>query len=120
MRLALPLLRDANRSVRLEAARLIAAIPGPQIPPRERPAVDAAIDEYRAAQEVNVDRAQAHLNLGWLELQQGDIAAAERHYLTALEIEPFFVPNFVNLADLYRIAGRDREGEAPVCGRPSG
>ncbi len=111
MRLVLPLLPDRNRSVRLEAARLMAAIPMQQIPPAQRPAVDAALREYGAAQRVNEDRAQAHLNLGWLALQRGELGAAEQEYLTALELEPMFVPTFINLADLYRVTGRDAEGE---------
>ena len=112
MRLALPLVRDPNRSVRLEAARLMATIPAQQIPPQQRADVEEAIAEYRAAQNVNTERAQSHLNLGWLAMQQGDLASAEREYTTALELEPYFVPSFVNLADLYRLTGRDLEGEA--------
>ena len=112
VRLALPLVSDPDLSVRLEAARLMATIPVQQVSPRQRAGVEAAIAEYRAAQEVNADRAQSHLNLGGLALQRGDMATAEREYATALELEPYFIPNFINLADLYRLAGRDDEGEA--------
>jgi tetratricopeptide (TPR) repeat protein len=111
MRLGLPMLDDGSRSVRLEAARLIATLPMQQIPPPQRGAVNDALDEYRAAQRVSEDRAQAHLNLGWLALQQGDMATAEQEYLTAMRLESMFVPTFVNLADLYRLTGRDAEGE---------
>lgn len=111
MRLALPMLDDASRLVRLEAARLMAMLPAQQIRPAQRGLVDAALDEYRAAQRVSEDRAQAHVNLGWLAVQQGDVAAAEQEYLTALRLEPMFVPSFINLADLYRLTGRDAEGE---------
>ncbi len=111
LRVATPALSDPVRSVRLEAARLFAAIPRQQVPPAQRPAVDAVIEEYRDAQRVNEDRAEAHLNLGWLALQQGDLVAAEREYLTARRLEPMFVPAFINLADLYRLTGRDIEGE---------
>jgi len=111
MRLTLPMLTDPNRTVRLEAARLVAGIPAPQIPPAQRPTVAAAIEEYRAAQLVSVDRAQSHLNLGWLAVQQGDIALAEQEYRTAMRLEPQFVPTLINLADLYRRTGRDTEGE---------
>ena len=112
MRLALPLVRDPNRSVRLEAARLMATIPVQQVPPQQRAAVEEAIAEYRVAQDIHAERAQSHLNLGWLAIQQGDLASAEQEYTTALELEPYFVPSFINLADLYRLTGRDVEGEA--------
>ena len=111
MRLALPMIRDSSRTVRLEAARSLAALPAAQIPAAERAAVARAIDDYRAAQLLNADRAQAHLNLGWLAIQEGDHAGAEDAYLTALRLEPMFVPTYANLADLYRITGRDGEAE---------
>ncbi len=111
VRLVLPMLSDPSRSVRLEAARLMAPIPTQQIPPARRDAVGELLDEYREAQNVSADRAQAHLNLGWLARQQGDAVEAEREYLTALRLEPMFVPTFINLADLYRVTGRDDEGE---------
>ena len=112
MRLALRLVGDPNRSVRLEAARLMATIPAQQVPPPQRADVEEAIAEYRAAQNVHAERAQSHLNLGWLAMQQGDLSSAEQEYTTALELEPYFVPSFINLADLYRLTGRDVEGEA--------
>ena len=112
MRLALSLVRDPNRSVRLEAARRMATIPAQQVPPQQRAAVAEAIAEYRAAQNVHLERAQSHLNLGWLAMQQGDLGSAEQEYMTALELEPYFIPSFINLADLYRLTERDVEGEA--------
>jgi tetratricopeptide (TPR) repeat protein len=110
-RLVMPMLSDGNRSVRLQAARLMATIPVQQLPPAQRDAVAEAIVEYRTAQRASEDRAQAHLNLAGLALQQGDTTTAEQEYLTALRLEPMFVPTFINFADLYRITGRDAEGE---------
>ena len=105
------LLEDDNLSVRLTAARVMASIPRQQLEPDQRTVVAAAVEEYRAAQRFNADRAQAHLNLGWLALQEGDLVEAERAYETALRLEPQFVPTLINLADLYRLTGRDAEGE---------
>ena len=45
-------------------------------------------------------------------MQQGDLGSAEQEYMTALELEPYFIPSFINLADLYRLTERDVEGEA--------
>ena len=64
------------------------------------------------ALDVNADRAQSPLGLGWLAIYEGDLVTAEKEYKKALELEPYFVPNFLNLADLYRLTGRDVDGEA--------
>ena len=40
------------------------------------------------------------------------MSAAEQAFRTALRIDPSFVPAYVNLADVFRLAGRDPEGEA--------
>jgi tetratricopeptide (TPR) repeat protein len=105
-----PLLRDPVRAVRIEAAKVLAPA-RPSIPAPDRPALDAALDEYRRAQLVSADRAEAHLNLGLLELGLGRPVAAEREYRLAIERNARFLPAYVNLADLYRIQGREREGE---------
>ena len=112
MRLVMPMLDDPDRSVRLEAIRLMTTVPAQQVPSLERSDVKRAIAEYRVALNVNSDRAQSHLSLGWLAMYEGDLVTAEKEYKTALELEPYFVPNFLNLADLYRLTGRDADGEA--------
>ena len=109
--LAFPLLTDPVRAVRLEAARVLAPAAA-QFPAGQRVTLDRVLEEYRSAQEANADRAEAHLNLGVLHTQLGELAEAERDYRTALDIDPSFVATYLNLADLSRQLGRDDEGEA--------
>ncbi len=109
--LAVPLLDDPILAVRLQAARDLAPVPTQIIPSGSRMAVERGFEEYRAAQAVNRDRAEAHANLGWLAAQRGDAVTAEREYRTALRLQPSFTPAYVNLSDLYRVTGRDPEGE---------
>ena len=66
----------------------------------------------RAVQMLNADRAESWLNLGSLDARLGDGAAAEAAYKRAIEADPHFAPDYVNLADVYRALGRDAEGEA--------
>jgi predicted CXXCH cytochrome family protein len=111
LRLARPLLDDPVRTVRLEATRLMAEIPPAGVPRDWRPVLDAALDEYRQAQLFNADRAEAHLNLGWVHMRLDQPGQAEDSFRKAIAIQPRFIPAYLNLADLYRSEERDEEGE---------
>jgi len=111
LRLAAPLLQDAIRAVRIEAARILAPLDKARLSAEQGAALDLALAEYRQAQESNADRPEAHLNLGVLQAQLGKPLEAERAYRTALRLDPSFAPTYVNLADLYRAQERDEEGE---------
>jgi tetratricopeptide (TPR) repeat protein len=111
VRLATPLLSDPARAVRVEAVRVLATVPPEAMTATQREMFLGGVEEYRMSQMANAERAEAHLNLGWLAASQGEAAAAEQEYKTALERDPRFIPAYVNLADLYRSQGRDREGE---------
>ncbi|HWM90847.1 MAG TPA: tetratricopeptide repeat protein [Thermoanaerobaculia bacterium] len=104
LRLTSPLLIDPVRGVRIEAARILNG--------NNAPGLEPALAEYRSAQEANADRPEAHLNLGWLDALRNDFASAEASYRNALRLDPGFAPAYVNLADLFRLQGRDAEGEA--------
>ena len=106
-----PLLLDSTRAVRIEAARALAPWL-PEVPdPQAASALARALGEYRAAQALDAGRPEPHVNLGILHAQLGEIDAAEREYRTSIRLGPFFVPAYVNLAELYRVRERDDEGE---------
>jgi tetratricopeptide (TPR) repeat protein len=106
-----PLLGDPVRAVRLEAASVVGGLPTAGLDPSTRSTLAHALDEYRASELANADRPESHLALGLLETKLGHAAEAERELATAIRIAPWFVPGYVNLADLYRATGRDGEGE---------
>jgi tetratricopeptide (TPR) repeat protein len=106
-----PRLRDPVRSLRAEAARMLAGVPAPVLGPQQAAARDAGLSEYRSMQRLSADRPEAQLNLGLLEAELGRAAESERAYRSALRLEEGFVPAYANLADLYRATGRDAEGE---------
>ncbi|WP_041523827.1 tetratricopeptide repeat protein [Gilvimarinus agarilyticus] len=108
------LLDDTHLPVRTQAARSLARM---LVQPQETAldATDSArlrkvLDEYREVQAYQADRGFAHTNLGNLEHELGRSRNAEKHYRKAIEVEPIFMPAYVNLADLYRI----RQNEAKV------
>jgi len=106
-----PLLSDPVRAVRIEAAEVLAGIPVDTFPMEVGAAFSRATDEYIAAQQLNADRPEAHLNLGLLYARENHLDKAEAELKTALSLDPAFAPAAVNLADLYRAQDRDGTGE---------
>ncbi|MCH7867191.1 MAG: tetratricopeptide repeat protein [Myxococcales bacterium] len=102
---------DPVRSVRHEAARVLAPVPASQLDPKTSQRRDAALASYRRAQELDADRADSHMRLGEVALGQGQLDLAQAEYELALTREPSFIPAYVNLADLHRIRGAEKESE---------
>jgi Tfp pilus assembly protein PilF len=104
------LLMDPVRAVRIQAARALAGTGAQALTPAQQRAFGAAYRELVAAELVNADRPEAHLNLGLLDVRQGQQADAEAEYKTALRLDPLFVPALVDLADLDRMGGMGGQG----------
>ncbi len=104
-----PLLADPVAGVRIEAANQLADQPTSTLSKDDRARLEAAWGEYEAAQRVNADRAEARANLGNFLQRQGDAAGAEGEFLAGLKLRPADPALTVNLADLYRLQGRERE-----------
>ena len=106
-----PLLSDPVRGVRIAAARGLSSLPAAQIDAALRPAFDAALAEYIAAQNVSLDMPGARLNLAVVHQNTGRLDLAEGHYLAALKIDPDFTPARANLSQLYNQTGRNADAE---------
>jgi len=106
-----PLLDDPLRAVRIVAARLLAGVPSERLDASQQRARARGIREFVSAQQAVADTPGAHLNLGVLQTQQGDVDAAERSYRTAIALDPDFLPAYFNLTALYNESGRNRDGE---------
>ena len=111
VRLAAPLLTDPIRSVRIEAARLLAGSPPDRLQATQKTALDRDIAELIASEMASAERPENHMNLALLYVQMGRAGDAENELKTALRLDPKFVPAMVNLADLYRQQQRDDEGQ---------
>jgi Flp pilus assembly protein TadD len=105
------LLRDPIRTVRIDAARTLAAVPKEMMNSSERADFERALAEYVQSQLVDADRAEAHLNLAGIYVEQGELDRAEGEYRAALGLMPALAGAYVNFADLYRLKGRDDEAE---------
>ncbi|MBL0122995.1 MAG: tetratricopeptide repeat protein [Betaproteobacteria bacterium] len=103
-----PLLEDPRRAVRIESARLLAAAP---LPDSTRSSFERALGEYLEAQQEDGERPTAQLALGDVHAARGDLVRAEAAYRVAIALEPGFVPAYVNLAELLRLAGREDDAQ---------
>lgn len=107
MPVAFPLVEDPVRLVRLEAGRALADMPQAQLMGGGLDLLDDALAEYEASLRVNADRADAWLGLGLFYAARERPAAAEAAYRRGIELDPWFVPNHANLAELLRERGEE-------------
>jgi Flp pilus assembly protein TadD len=110
--LASPLLSDPVGGVRIRAAQILASTPLDRLSPVDQQRFNEATTEFVAAQRLNADRPEARSALGAFFLARGQAADSEAELEAALKLRPGYAPAIVNLADLYRLTGRDAEGEA--------
>jgi tetratricopeptide (TPR) repeat protein len=116
IQLALGLIDDPSRIVRIKAARVLAIMPDQGGNTAWRAQLDKVFAEYVASQRANADRPEAHLNLGLYYIERRDPKQAEAEYRAALALQSDFIPADVNLADLYRSSGRDADAEKVLTG----
>ncbi|HQQ63192.1 MAG TPA: ammonia-forming cytochrome c nitrite reductase subunit c552 [Pseudomonadales bacterium] len=101
------LLQDKLLAIRIEAARVLGNIPDVQ----QDAAYQQARQEYIQSQTINSDRAPSLVNLSSLAIREQRWDDAENLLLDAIRKEPYYIPASVNLADFYRLRGRDPEGK---------
>lgn len=105
--IGLPLLSDPVRIIRTEAARGLVNLPNDAYPASFQDTFKPALAEYKSIQRFNMDRPETLSNLARLALQEGDLIDAEKRYKQAIELAPYYVPAYANLADFYRAKGDD-------------
>lgn len=104
-----PLLNDARRVIRIEAARALAGPGESRLNPSETAAFEKALRELFAAAAFNGDRPEAHVQLGDLHAVRGEAEGAVREYRLALKRDPTFVPAWANFAGYLNATGKGRE-----------
>lgn len=108
--LVAPLLQDPIRTVRMEATSVLAGAMG-GADALQRAAFERGAAEYESSLQFTSDRPESRTALGDFYLREGRVDDARAAFQSALALDPGFVPAYVNLADLLRMQGKNREGE---------
>jgi len=106
-----PLLSDAFRAVRLEAAAQLAGTSPGLLKPYQQDALATALADYVKAMEYSLDFSSAGHNLGLLYERRNDPGKAEEYYRRAIAVDDLSYPPKVNLAVLLARQGKNAEAE---------
>lgn len=110
LQVGLQTLADDVLAVRLDAALAYADI-SETLPAAARANYVEAAAEYRAAQEMILDRPDAWVSLGDFEIASGNFDTGVANYERALAMEPMHLRARINLVDAMRAAGDDARGK---------
>lgn len=109
-----PLLRDPVRSVRLEAAWLLAPASAALAGTSDAEAFSRAAEEFIASRRYRSDRPEDRTTLGYFLAQLGRSAEATAEYQAARRLSAQYIPAYVNLSDLQRREGAEGQAEQTI------
>ena len=104
-----PLIDDEVGTVRMEVAVSLAGVPLDQLSPEQAQQLRELFDWYLGIQRLHADMPETQLQVGIFQLSRGEVQQAEASYREALSLNPQLVPAALNLADVLRAQGRDKE-----------
>lgn len=93
------MLNDPVKMVRLEAARILAAVPKGTLDKEQTELIEKVTEEYRQSLLFVAERPEAQLSLAQLYRQQGQTDKAEAAFKQALVLQPQYIPAYVNYAN---------------------
>lgn len=101
----LQMLNDEYRAIRVETVGALSEFNETSISNPYQEAYADALNEYEQAAEQTMWRGEGHYNYALFKSAQGSSEIAKDEYLTARDIDPYFTPSYINLADIYRSEG---------------
>jgi predicted CXXCH cytochrome family protein len=107
---AVPLLSDPVRAVRIAAARALAPAAS-MLGDADRKLFDRAGGELEGTARFTADRPESRVAFGVFLTDLGRTQEAETEYRASIRLGSDFAPGYVNLAELLRAAGNETEAE---------
>ena len=92
------MLNDPVKIVRIEAARVLAAVPRGSLEKEQRALIDKVTEEYQQSLLFVAERPEAQLSLAQLYSQLGLTEKAEAAFKEALFLQPQYIPASINYA----------------------
>ncbi len=105
------LLQDRMRAIRVDAASALEGESASWLPEAQRAALAQAVEELRSSDEFNGDRPESYVNRALRAERDGDLQRARAEYEAATRYAPWFLPPYVNLADVQRQLGDEAAAE---------
>jgi predicted CXXCH cytochrome family protein len=100
-----PLLRDARRSVRIEAAKALLDVPPAAIPEDAREPLRAAMDELQKSLYAKADFPENQMVIGGVALTRRNLPAAAGAFRRAVDMDPQLVQAWIMLARIQAVQG---------------
>ena len=107
-----PFIKDANLTVRMEVAQLLAGIPASELRPQDIADLEPLFEEYLAVQSDHLDMPSVQLQIANFWIDRGDSIKATAALEEALRLNPQLEPAIVNLVDILRREGKNDEASA--------
>jgi len=101
-------LNDPVKTVRIEAARVLSAVPRGSLEKEQKVLIDKVTKEYEQSLLFAADRPEAQLALAQLYNQLGQAGKADKAFKEALFLQPQYVPVYVNYADFLQQLGNEK------------
>lgn len=106
-----PLLDDPSRRVRIEATRILLAVPQQLLKAYQKSKLERGRREYERSLLAAADMPSSNLNLGIMYQVLGELDKAEEAYERAIQMDSDFLPAYMNLANLYNQTRQNRKAE---------
>ncbi len=101
-------LNDPVKIVRMQAARILSAVPRGSLEKEQKQLIDKVTEEYRQSLLFAADRPEAQLSLAQLYSQLGQFNRAEAAFKQALIMQPQYVPAYANYANFLQQQGQEQ------------